>query len=60
MAVTIEVKEGQTLTVAGPAKAAVTTDVIGSCLIDGQPIPGSGLSPIEPPPPEGGATRAWR
>lgn len=56
MAVTIEVKEGSTLTVAGPAKAVVTSDVMGCCLIDGQPIPG-GYIPPEPPPPEGGATR---
>lgn len=38
MAVNIEVKEGQTLTIAGPARASVTTDVPGSVLIDGQPL----------------------
>jgi hypothetical protein len=56
MAVTIEVKDGSTLTVAGPAKAVVTSDVMGCCLIDGQPIPG-GYIPPEPPPPEGGARK---
>lgn len=57
MAVTIEVKDGQTLTVAGPAKAVVTSDVIGCCLIDGQPIPGSGFELPPPPPENGGAAR---
>jgi|SRR4249919_1619354 hypothetical protein len=50
MAVTIEVKDGSTLTVAGPATAVVTSDVPGSCLIDGQPIPGG--APGEAPAPE--------
>lgn len=51
MAVTIDVKEGQTLTVAGPAKAVVTSDIPGCCLIDGQPIPGGYVPPGEAPAP---------
>jgi hypothetical protein len=39
MAVNIEVKEGQELTVEGPARVSVTSDVPGSVLIDGVPIP---------------------
>lgn len=50
MAVTIEVKEGSTLTVLGPASVEVTSDVPGSCQIDGKPIPGG--APGEAPPPE--------
>lgn len=38
MAVNVEVKEGQTLTVEGPARASITTDVAGSVLLDGEPL----------------------
>ena len=53
MGVNFEVKEGQTLTVEGPAKVTVTTDVHGSVLIDGEPVGGT---PPGGPPPEDPAT----
>jgi hypothetical protein len=50
MAVNIEVKEGQTAEVVGPARISVTSDVPDSVKIDGAPVMPGGPAPGVPTP----------